>query len=160
MTIRTMRPVPSRPSAGGVRGFGALGLGALLLTATIAAACFTSPRPETLAVANGPRGVAGEIWFRDKSKARVELIEVRDTAYVVAHAGRIAVVPYSSVAEASFETVGPLGLGRGRAPSAKTRERLRFLSRYPFGIPEAAMAELLRTAGQDAPDTPPLSRQR
>jgi hypothetical protein len=134
--------------------------GALALVAALAAACFTSPLPERLAVATGPRGVSGEIWFLDESKVRVELLEVRDTAYLVMHDGRIALLPYATVAEASFETVGPLMIGDGRVPPAKLRERLRFLSRYPFGVPEAAMSELLRSAGQHAPDAPPLASRR
>jgi hypothetical protein len=135
-------------------------LGAIALAGAISIACFTSPRPETLAVATGPRGVSGQLWFLDKTNVRIELLEVRDTAYLVMHEGRVALVPYASVAEASFETVGPLEIGRGRVPSAKTRERLRFLSRYPYGVPEAALSELLRSAGQDAPDAPPLPARR
>ena len=118
----------------------------------LASACMTSPRPELLAVARSPRGVTGEIRLVGQRKpVIVELLEVRATAYVTLHGARVAIVPFRDVEDASFETVGYVTTSRGHVPSMKARARLRLLSRYPFGMPDTAMSELLRAGGQDAP---------
>jgi hypothetical protein len=153
-------PTRSNPMRLVFRSPGAARCGALALLASLVGGCYTSPHPDTLDFATGPRGVSGEIWFRDDSRARVELLEVGDSAYVVVRDGRVVVVPYGAVDDASFETVGLLQIGAGRVPSAGLRERLRLLSRYPFGLPEPARVELLRAAGQVAPDTVRAARRR
>lgn len=124
---------------------------ALALVFALASACMTSPPPEDLAVARSPRGVTGEIQVVGQRKAvTVELLGLLDTAYVFLHGAQVVVVPFSDVENASFETFGYVTFPRRQVPS-RVREQLRLLSRYPFGIPDSTMSELLRAGGQDAP---------
>lgn len=90
----------------------------------------------------------------------MELLQVLDTAFVVLHGAHVAIVPYREVEDASFETVGAVTTSRGYVPTMKVRERLRLLSRYPFGMPDTAMSELLRAGGQDAPGSLPAAPRR
>ena len=143
---------PNPPRAG--RGARALSSATLALALAAAVGCYTSPHPATLPSARGPRGVPGELRLAGQGeRVAMELLEVRDTAYVGLRGGRVVIIAFQNVNGARFDGYGYVTRWRGEIPSPRQRERLRLLSRYPFGIPDAAMAELLRAAGQDAPES-------
>jgi len=124
----------------------------LVLSLVVAAACYTSPKPEHYPPANTPNGVRGEIELQNGRRVDAELLEVRDSAYVVLVGERVGIAPYWAIRSASFAHQDWVGAGRFRSPNASTRERLRYASRFPFGIGDAALAALFRVGGQTAPD--------
>jgi len=78
-----------------------------------------------------------------------ELLEVRDTALVLRTADRIVLLLTAQAQHLDFED-----MRRNRrvndSLTGTDRERLRLLSRYPQGIPPAALTELLSHRGQTA----------
>ena len=90
-----------------------------------------------------------------------ELIEVRDASVVILEDGaagggpgvraqRLRMAPFSSIRLATFEQRPRLQLRDGQPPSAETRERLRLVSRFPYGMSPAVERDLLKAYGQDA----------
>lgn len=76
-----------------------------------------------------------------------ELLEVRDTALVLRTVDSIVLVLTSRTTSLDFED----HRRRRRVHdslTAEEREKLRLLSRYPQGIPPAALAQLLADRGQ------------
>jgi hypothetical protein len=124
----------------------------LLLLLLIAPGCYTSPPPERIAAATSPRGVTGEISVTRRPRVRVELLEVRDSAYVVLVNERVAVVPFRVVSGARFAQLGSYVAQPFSPPAPSVRETLRTMSRFPQGIPPGALAQLLAVAGQQEPD--------
>jgi hypothetical protein len=123
-------------------------LAALLLSA----ACYTSPKPEVYAPALSPNGVHGSLHLRTGAEAAGELLEVRDSAYVLLINDRVTVVPFSAIASGTFEHQDWMSFGSVAMPNAETRQRLRWDSRFPFGIRDPALAALLRAGKQTEPD--------
>ena len=124
----------------------------LSLLLLLAAGCYTSPKPETYARALQPNGDRGTIELTDGRSLDVELLEVRDSAYVVLIDDRVAIAPYPSIKSASFEHQSWRTNQVAASPSARTRETLRHASRFPFGMRGAALEALLRVSGQTQPD--------
>ena len=76
-----------------------------------------------------------------------ELVEARDTALVVASPTRLALVPLRWITVASF---ADLRRRPERPLSQSDIERLRFLSRYPYGMPSPALSAMLSARNQAA----------
>jgi hypothetical protein len=126
---------------------------AILIGLLVAAsACYTSAPPEGFRPALQPNGVRGNIMVNGGAQLSGELLEVRDSAYMLLVKDRVTFVPYAAIVRAAFEQQDWLCCTYER-PNASTRERLRWASRFPFGIRDEAMAALLRTSGQTTPDT-------
>jgi hypothetical protein len=121
---------------------------ALLVVVLFALGCYTSSNPNRFAPAIGPHGVMGELAIA-KKRVRVELLELGDSSYVVLAGNRVAVVPFSAVSAWRFAQIADWRFG---PPAPYLLEQLRSASRFPFGMPPAALAELLSAAGQQAPD--------
>lgn len=121
------------------------GAGLLLL------ACYTGTHPSSYGPAQTPYGAGGTVFLVDGRDLSGELLAVRDNAYVVMIGRRVTVVPFAATEGAHFADVPWYGEPT-RAPSDNVRERLRLLSRFPYGLPDTVLAELLRHAGQEAPD--------
>jgi len=117
-----------------------------------AAGCYTSPKPEWYAPAQSPAGVHGKLHAKSGISIRGELLEVRDSAYVMLVANRVTIIPYRTLESGSFEHQDWATLNSFASPSAETIQRLRWDSRFPFGMQDRAMAALLRAAGQSQPD--------
>jgi hypothetical protein len=95
-----------------------------------------------------------------------ELLEVRDTGLLLLTTGDavpsdgapqqnnrhpVRLIPYSAIARAQFAQLGSGGdLENGRPPSHRLRERLRLVSRFPYGMSPAVEADLLKAHGQSA----------
>ena len=118
----------------------------------LTSACRTSPAPDRFRPAFVPNGVHGVITLDSGKRVEVELLEVTDTAYVVLTGNRVAVAPYRALRRVYFEHQDWMDQPDHADPSSELRERLRYASRFPFGMPAATLAELLRRGGQDRPD--------
>ena len=123
-------------------------LAALLLSA----ACYTSPKPEAYAPALSPAGVHAVLRLWSGAEAAGELLEVRESAYVLLLNDRVTVVPYTAIAVGTFEHQEWMSFGSVASPNAETRQRLRWDSRFPFGMRDPALAALLRAGKQTEPD--------
>ena len=116
----------------------------LLATATFAlGACHTGPSAERFAAAVGPHGVQVRLEAR-RGNVDGELLEVRDTAFVVLTRRAVLLVPFSAVRAADFEHVGWYDSARDE----RTLREWRALSRYPGGMPDEALRHLLASRRQ------------
>ena len=74
-----------------------------------------------------------------------ELLEVRDTAFLVVTTSQVVLVRFNGISRATFADMP----GGFRLPlPAADRERLRLLSRFPQGIPAGTLNDLVRGHGQ------------
>jgi hypothetical protein len=83
---------------------------------------------------------------------RGELLEVRDSAYVMLVGNRVTIVPYRVLSSGSFERQDWTTFDSFASPSLETLQRLRWDSRFPFGMQDRALTALLRAADQTRPD--------
>jgi hypothetical protein len=126
-------------------------IAASLLLATLTA-CKTSPGVGDYLPAVEPAGIRGYLTTTyDRRPARVELLAVDDSSYIVLSRDRVAVAPFRAVLTAVFEPIGTTTRD-GRAPSSSHRSQLRYASRFPYGIPAPVMSRLLEKSGHRRPD--------
>jgi len=125
-----------------------------LLPASLAllVGCWTSPAPSGFPPARSPGGVQARLQTQSGTQLSGELLEVRDSAYVVLLSNRVTIVPFLSLRGAAFPHQDWGQLGSYTHPSADTRDRIRWYSRFPFGMNDVALAALLRASGQTTPD--------
>jgi hypothetical protein len=121
----------------------------LLPLAALAAACFTGPGAATFGPANSPRGLQVTLRVASptgRGDVRGELLEVRDTAMLVLRDRQVTLVPLTAIR--GIRTGGYYVGYRSGRPGPVTLARLRAVSRFPGGIPPAALRQLLEHAGQ------------
>jgi hypothetical protein len=112
-------------------------------------ACYTSPAPHVVALADSQRGAMVMLHMTDGSARTGELLAVRDSSLLLLRNQRVVTAPLSSIVS--------MDLGDTRLAVAQRErprdllERVRDASRFPYGITPAAMSALLRSTGQDAP---------
>ena len=124
------------------------------LVATPLFGCHLGPRLDRYPVAVRPEGVTVAASGRHGS-IQGELLEVRDAGVVLlvtpvgGGASRVVLLPYVAIREARL-----LGLHKndtlrdGQPPAAGQRQRFRKLSRFPQGLSEELMRQLLDAYGQ------------
>jgi hypothetical protein len=127
--------------------------------------CVTGPRPDALPPARTGQGVDVEFSTlptpdgRTYERLRAELLEVRTNALLVRHQQvqreSLLLVSYRLIADARFEDLPRLRFGDGAAPSHAQREELRLLSRFPQGVSESLLRDLLTAYDQDTLRTIP-----
>jgi hypothetical protein len=118
---------------------------------------------ERFVPANHPAGVRTEV----KTSGGVfegELVEIREGGLIVLsnEAGQDAppgtppqqllrLIPFQSIVHARFDQHrSGYDIIEGRGPSSRVRERLRLLSRFPYGMSPEVEAALLKLHGQTA----------
>ena len=101
---------------------------------------------ESFPPARSPKGVTGDVVTR-RSTYSVELIEVRETGIVILTAKTFRFVPYSAIASSKFDGISDSISGR-KSPSAKTREHLSLVSRFPQRLAPELLQRLLSANGQ------------
>jgi len=119
---------------------------ALALACAVAAVggCFTGPSVGNFRPAVSGHGVETDIRLRT-ARVQGELLEVRDTAYVVIGDDGVLLVPFSAVRATHFSGVDDTGAG---APDPALAETLKLMSRFPRGIPRQALEQILADARQ------------
>lgn len=89
-------------------------------------------------------GIDGQLVVRGRHVSG-ELLEASDTAFVMQTGDAIVLVPKFAIDESNFRG---LEVHRGAELSGELLEQHRLLSRFPMGIPPAALRSLLRQSGQ------------
>jgi len=125
---------------------------AFLASLALAVGCWTSPAPSNFPPGRAPAGVQALLETQSGTQVVGELLEVRDSAYVVLFSNRVTIVPYLALRHAEFPHQDWGQFGSYTRPSAGTRDRLRWYSRFPFGVNDTALATLLHASGQTTPD--------
>jgi len=128
-----------------------------------AAGCAFGATATTFRPAEGPAGVEAHVTTSAAAFSG-ELVEVRSDALVLlsrarapASGGTLApelvllLIPFTTVRSSRFEQMGTtVTLSDGRAPSERVRDRLRLVSRFPHGLSDPVMSQLLAKYGQTA----------
>jgi len=133
----------------------------VLLVATCAAACSYGLTTEKLRHTSSPRGVTARITT-SSTEFRGELVQVQDAGLLILTSSRgsdrapeherlLRVVPFGAIRSTAFEQLGyAYHISDGRPPNAQTRERLRLVSRFPYGLAPELLKQLLDSCGQAA----------
>lgn len=134
----------------------------LLLTSAVVASCAYGMTDTRFSPARNPSGIQTHV-ITASSELRGELIELQDSGMVILSfispngesAGSetrvLRLVPYSSIRHARFNQLkSPVVIQNGRAPTGDVRERLRLVSRFPYGMSPEVLAALLKALGQTA----------
>ena len=107
--------------------------------------CYTGPAAQRHALANSGRGAVAVIRT-PKATVQGELLEVRDTALVVATETHVVIVPRPLVRSVRFRTL------EDHYVHKHTDERLigafARLSRFPAGAPPGMIDEIARATGK------------
>lgn len=115
----------------------------LTIVVLAAGACFTGPSAGSFTPAVSGHGVDAHLHL-GRRRVEGELLELRDTGYVVINTLGVQIVPFSGVDAASFDGLGSLY----GTPGSDWSERLRLASRFPHGMPDSALAQLLAVTHQ------------
>jgi hypothetical protein len=118
----------------------------LLLTLPACTVATIGPTPERFPPAVSGRGVTAVLQTAT-GRLQGELLEVRDDGLMVLHGREIVVVLFRTIRRGEFEQM-PVRIGGGREPSARSRERLRLVRRFPHGLAPEAKERLLSFHGQ------------
>lgn len=116
-----------------------------MLMVTVASGCVTGRPANQHPLAIGPAGAQMDVRLR-KSRVKGELLEVRDTALVILGAQEMTLVPFNGIRTAAFSNVN--GPYINRRMSSEAIRKARLLSRFPYGMPEAVLRELLASRQQ------------
>ena len=127
------------------RSFPTLGVLALVVSGCI----YTGGSPSKAPLANSPEGVAGVVTLASHVYEG-ELLTVTKADLTMRTSEAIVVIPYSLVESGDFSAIDVNIAG---APSPRNLSQLRYASRFPYGIPDAAMKAILSKMGRSVPDT-------
>lgn len=117
-------------------------------------ACYTSRDPLRDPHALSPLGVHGEIQTSARDYSG-ELLALTDADFILLTSEGVVVIPFSVAGDGKFASIGVSTVG---APWDRHARQLRYASRYPYGIPPAALTAILRSKAQAAPDTAKAGR--
>lgn len=120
----------------------------LALVLLVAGGCRTGVSAKEFRPVREARGV-GVMVGGPTAELKGELLEVREHGLLIWDGCRLLLAPFERIQDSGFIDVDPRWL-RGR-PTEPEREELRLLSRYPAGVPAAALAELLKCSGAAEP---------
>lgn len=119
---------------------------AVTLVTLALAGCSVGPRVEKFRPAQEPAGVETELRLANRTIAG-ELLALENAGLLVLSERRVVRVPYRAIQRGSFGQLG-LFMTKGVAPPADKRERLRLVSRFPQGLSEDLLRDLLAAYGQ------------
>lgn len=115
-------------------------------------ACMTSRPAARVANEDGQRGALGSVRMTNGSEHYGELLEVRDSSFVILTKDRLAIGRYSDIVRMEFGEFRSNAFGPTILPSAAVLARARKVSRFPYGIIAPAMTVLLGQGSQTAAD--------
>ena len=122
---------------------------AALLLACATACVHTSREPRDDPAVRSPLGVHGDI---DAGTTRYsgELLTISGSDFTLLTDRGVVVIPFSLAGDGRFNAID---VRTYHAPWEVHARQLKYASRYPYGIPDVALAAILRQRGQSAPDT-------
>lgn len=103
-----------------------------------------------------PLGIAAQLTHASGAAVEGELLAVDSSAYVLLARARVTVVPMKPSVGALLqggESNSRTLIRVSGIPAAGKLREVRSHARFPYGIPQPAMAALLASTGQTAPDT-------
>ena len=123
-------------------------LTALLVLACLMNSCRHGMTAEKFPPAQSPKGATVRVTT-DQRQFTGELIEVRAAGLVVLTEQILRLLPYNAILSSRIEHANRrYGIKSRRAPEPEVRDRLRLLSRFPYGLTPELLDELLRAYGQ------------
>ena len=142
---------------------------AVVLLAGATSGCAFGMTADKFVPGRGPEGIRSAVTTRT-ARFDGELIAVRDDALLLLASATapgdgtrapqnaslmVRLIPFTAIVSAQFHQLGRGSqIGEGRVPSASVKERLRLVSRFPYGMSPAIEADLLKAYGQSAPAGP------
>ena len=122
----------------------------ILVAPMLLAACVlhTGHQPSDFEPARTAQGVHASLTV-GPTRVDGELLEVRDTGLVVHTPTQLAFIPFSAVTQGTFGSSDVI-LANARKPDYPDLYKLRMVSRFPYGIPDAALQQLLVSQHQDS----------
>ncbi len=109
--------------------------------------CMIGATPRKFGPAVSPKGVETRLTLPGRVALVGELLSVSDSGLLVLVTGRRMVHAYwPALREATFRQVRAR-IQAGRPPDARTRERVRMVSRFPYGMAPELTARLLESLG-------------
>lgn len=137
----------------------------IVLLAAVASGCSYGMTTEKFRLTQSPRGIETRVTTSEAEFAG-ELIEIREDGLVLLSermffptrngtaetAERLLrLIPYAAVRRSRFEQLGRLvSIIDGHPPTDNGRERLRLVSRFPQGLSQEGLSQLLKEYGQTA----------
>src|SRR5688572_9148690 len=118
----------------------------IVACALFCSACAVGTDIKTVPAVATPQGVSGWVWLGGEHRYTGELLTVSTDRMVILMPNRLIEVPLAKVKQYSFK---PFAKG-GVTPDSVQLARIRNASRFPYGIPDAALAALLARSGQSA----------
>lgn len=107
------------------------------------------PQPEEYPPAKGTDGAWASVTTMSGSSITGELLEVRDTAWVIASSQRVVLVPFRVMRSGSVDrSEHPVAVGQ--RPGEDVMQDHRLLSRFPYGVSDSVLQKLLVSKGQTA----------
>ncbi|HEX2780428.1 MAG TPA: hypothetical protein VHM30_13070 [Gemmatimonadaceae bacterium] len=125
-------------------------LSILALALAGVAACYTSPPLDAFPPARKAGGIYAAMHMMDGRRFGAELLTVNDTAYVLSWDQYVGVARYTDVKQADLEGIGYLHEWAKTKPPREALYRARLMSRFPYGIPDTALKQLLAVKQQAA----------
>ena len=137
----------------------------VMLALLTLASCSYGMTAEKFQPARDPHGVETHVTTAS-GELRGELIELQDSGMIILSSWNRSVtrdqrsekqervlrlVPYASISLATFEQLkSDSAIRNGVPPTSVVRERLRLVSRFPYGMSEEVLGALLKAHGQVA----------
>ena len=106
------------------------------------------PGPDSYEPARTATGIDASVATRSTS-VKGELLDVRTNDLVILTTNHVVSVPLSAITLGVFEG-SPVTIVNGQALMASERENIRLRSRFPQGIPDAALKRILSSKAQDS----------
>ena len=129
----------------------------VILSSVTACTVGTSARTFRPAFTRG--GVASHL-MTSAGEFRGELIEVLESGLLILTSSRgpkrdptreqlLRLVPYTAIRSSSFDQLGRRArVAGGQPPATDVRDRLRLVSRFPYGVTPEGLQQLLASCGQ------------
>ncbi len=121
----------------------------LILALSLGACLKTSPPLDRDRLAMSPYGVTGTVRTPNMVYSG-ELLAVTPEDLTLLTDRRVVVIPYRVVVTGDFRRIDVVIHGQ---PSGRHFDQLRYASRFPYGIPASALAQILSTVNATAPDS-------
>ncbi len=121
----------------------------LLCSIALGMGCTIGSSVDRYPPAKGPGGTTAEFQLVSGRIIAGELVEVRDTAFLLDADGLLTIAPFFAISRANFDDAR-FASYRGRAgPGRRVLEQLRAFARYPSGVTPELLSRILEAYDQE-----------